>query len=139
MKIVLIGHGHTAEAMKGAVEMIFGKVPDFYPVAFLPKEGLQDLTQKLEGVIKGFDTKDTLVIADLFSGTPYNAAATLALEGKVTDVVAGMSLPICLEAAAQMNTMSVEKLVKYLDDNSASYTKVLSVVNKEQAEEEDEF
>lgn len=34
MKIVLIGHGHTAEAMKGAVEMIFGKVPDFYPVAF---------------------------------------------------------------------------------------------------------
>ena len=61
------------------------------------------------------------------------------MEGKVADVVAGMSLPICLEAAAQMNTMSVEKLVQYLSDNSASYTKVLSVVNQEQAEEEDEF
>lgn len=139
MKIVLIGHGNTAEAMKNAVEMIFGKVSDFYPVAFLPREGLQDLMYKLEDVVKGFDSKDILVVADLFSGTPYNAAATLALKGRVSDVIAGMSLPICLEAAAQMSAMSVEELVRYLIANSASYTKALSMVVKEQNEEEDEF
>lgn len=138
MKVVLIGHDRTAEAMKGAVEMIFGNVPDFYPIAFLPKEGLQDLIVKMKAVTDNFDAKDTLVIADLFSGTPYNAAATLALKGEVKDVIAGMSLPICLEAASQMNAMTVEQLVQYLLNNSGSYTQALSVVNQKQAEE-DEF
>lgn len=138
MKVVLIGHDRTAEAMKGAVEMIFGKVPDFYPIAFLPKEGLQDLIAKMKTVTDAFDAKDTLVIADLFCGTPYNAAATLALKGEVKDVIAGMSLPICLETASQMNAMNVEQLVQYLLKNSGSYTQALSIVNQKQAEE-DEF
>ncbi|MFC6181337.1 PTS sugar transporter subunit IIA [Lactiplantibacillus daowaiensis] len=137
MKVVLIGHGHTAEAMKGAVEMIFGKVDDFYPIAFLPKEGLQDLVTKMKAVTDAFDADDTLVIADLFAGTPYNAAATLALQHEVHDVIAGMSLPICLEVASQMANMQVEELVTYIMKNSDGYTKALSIINREQAEEED--
>jgi len=137
MKVVLIGHDHTAEAMKSAVEMIFGEVADFYPIAFLPKEGLKELTSKMKAITNSFEANETLVIADLFSGTPYNAAATLALEGNVKDVIAGMSLPICLEVASQMNSMSVEELVQYILKNCGTYTKALSVVNKEQAEEDD--
>jgi len=137
MKVVLIGHGHTAEAMKGAVEMIFGEVADFYPVAFLPKEGLQELITKMKTVTDNFEAKDTLVIADLFAGTPYNAAATLALQHEVQDVIAGMSLPICLEIASQMNQLSVTELVTYIMKNSRDYTKALSIINQEQAAEED--
>ncbi|VDG22592.1 PTS sugar transporter subunit IIA [Lactiplantibacillus mudanjiangensis] len=137
MKVVLIGHGHTAEAMKGAVEMIFGEVADFYPVAFLPKEGLQELIAKMKTVTDNFEAKDTLVIADLFAGTPYNAAATLALQHEVQDVIAGMSLPICLEIASQMNQLSVTELVTYIMKNSRDYTKALSIINQEQAAEED--
>ncbi|VDG32009.1 PTS system, mannose-specific IIB component [Lactobacillus sp. wkB8] [Lactiplantibacillus mudanjiangensis] len=137
MKVVLIGHGHTAEAMKGAVEMIFGEVADFYPVAFLPKEGLQELITKMKTVTDDFEAKDTLVIADLFAGTPYNAAATLALQHEVQDVIAGMSLPICLEIASQMNQLSVTELVTYIMKNSRDYTKALSIINQEQAAEED--
>ncbi|VDG20862.1 PTS system, mannose-specific IIB component [Lactobacillus sp. wkB8] [Lactiplantibacillus mudanjiangensis] len=137
MQVVLIGHGHTAEAMKGAVEMIFGEVADFYPVAFLPKEGLQDLITKMKTVTDDFEAKDTLVIADLFAGTPYNAAATLALQHEVQDVIAGMSLPICLEIASQMNQLSVTELVTYVMKNSRDYTKALSIINQEQAAEED--
>jgi len=137
MKVVLIGHDHTAEAMKSAVEMIFGKADDFYPIAFLPKEGLKELINKMKAVTDKLDTDEILVIADLFSGTPYNAAATLALEGQVKDVLAGMSLPICLEVASQMQAMNVQEMVQYILSNCGTYTKALSVVNKEQMEEDD--
>lgn len=137
LKVILVGHAHTAKAMKEAVEMIFGEVPDFYPVEFLPEEGLEDLILKMKAATKSFLPDDTLVIADLFSGTPYNAAATLALKGHVKDVIAGMSLPICLEVASQMNMLSIDELTKYIENNSQSYTKVLSVVSKEQASKED--
>ncbi|KRN27256.1 PTS sugar transporter subunit IIA [Liquorilactobacillus mali] len=140
MNIILVGHHEIAVSMKKAVEMIFGKVDDFYPVTFLPKEGLQELTIKLEHTIQKLDKgKEILVIADLFSGTPYNAAATLYLQNKVTDVIAGMSLPICLEVAGQKEGMNTSQLVNYILDNSASYTKVLSEVLNQQKNEEEEF
>ncbi|KRL05079.1 PTS sugar transporter subunit IIA [Liquorilactobacillus oeni] len=140
MNIILVGHHKTAVSMKNAVEMIFGKVEDFYPVTFLPKEGLQELTAKLENTIQRLDkTREILVVADLFSGTPYNAAATLYLQHKVTDVIAGMSLPICLEIATQKDNMNTSELVHYILDNSASYTKVLSDVLQQQKNEEEDF
>lgn len=70
LNIILIGHHQIAVSMKNAVEMIFGKVDEFYPITFLPQEGLQELTNKLEKVLQTVDEKkETLVIADLFSGT----------------------------------------------------------------------
>ncbi|WP_311406766.1 PTS sugar transporter subunit IIA [Liquorilactobacillus uvarum] len=140
MNIILVGHHETAVSMKNAVEMIFGKVDDFYPVTFLPREGLQELTTKLEHIIQSLDRKkEILVIADLFSGTPYNAASTLYLQHKVTDVIAGMSLPICLEVASQKENMNTFELVHYILDNRASYTKVLSEVLSQQENEEEDF
>ncbi|MFT8836641.1 PTS sugar transporter subunit IIA [Liquorilactobacillus satsumensis] len=140
LNIILIGHHQIAVSMKNAVEMIFGKVDEFYPITFLPQEGLQELTNKLEKILQTVDEKkETLVIADLFSGTPYNAAATLYLQHRVTDVVAGMSLPLCLEVASQKKTMNVAELVHYLLANCESYTKVLSNVLQEQQDEREDF
>lgn len=127
MKIILTGHGETSIAMKGAIEMIFGKADNFYPVPFVMGEGLESLTRKIEDTISNFDeTEEILVISDLFSGTPYNAAATLCLKKKVTDVIAGMSLPICLEVANFANTKKVSELVPFILGNSPSYTRALS-------------
>lgn len=140
MNIILIGHQKTAVSMKNAVEMIFGEVKDFYPLNFLPKEGLQELTAKLEHTIKKLDqSQEILVIADLFSGTPYNAASTLYLQNEVTDVIAGMSLPICLEVASQKESMSTSELVHYILNNSTTYTKALSEVLTQQQHEKEDF
>ena len=82
MEIILVGHAHTAKAFKEAVEMIYGEVPNFHPIDFTPKEGLQSLTNKIISAIDPKKASSTLIITDLFSGTPYNAAAELVLKKK---------------------------------------------------------
>ena len=135
MKVVLIGHGETGVAFKKAIEMIFGKADDLIPLTFNPGEGLKDVNQKIENATKDFDAKDVLVITDLFSGTPYNSAAALALKGKVKDVVAGMSL--LLEVVTKMNSTSIEDLVKVIMKDAPMYTHALSDEMKKQDEEDD--
>ena len=103
MEIILVGHAHTAKAFKEAVEMIYGEVPNFHPIDFTPKEGLQSLTDKIVSAIEPGKTASTLIITDLFSGTPYNASAELVLKKKAADVVAGMCLPMLLEVAVNAN------------------------------------
>ncbi|GFZ27420.1 PTS sugar transporter subunit IIA [Lactobacillus corticis] len=137
MKVILIGHGKTGVAFKGAVEMIYGKVDDFLPLTFMPGEGIKDVETKIQNVIND-SNEETLVITDLFSGTPYNAASTLALQQKVTDVVAGMSLPMLLEVALNKDKMKVADLVKMLAQDSNSYVRVLSS-EVEKEEKEDDF
>ncbi|UQS81455.1 PTS sugar transporter subunit IIA [Bombilactobacillus folatiphilus] len=137
MQVILTGHDKTAIAMKSAVEMIFGQVDNFQEVPFLQGEGLETVQAKMKAVIKQFDTnEEILVIADLFSGTPYNAASTLCLKGLVTDVIAGMSLPICLEVANMSLSMTCSQLTREINQNSTSYTRILSL-ELQKTEEDD--
>ncbi|KRL40129.1 MAG: PTS sugar transporter subunit IIA [Liquorilactobacillus nagelii] len=137
MKVILVGHANTAVSMKQAIEMIYGEAPDIYTLTFSPKEGLADLKVKLEKQIAGFEDDQVLVVTDLFSGTPYNAAATLAISGKVTDVIAGMSLPICLEIVPLIQSATVEQVVTTVMQNYQNYTKAFSVISKKDLEEDD--
>ncbi|MFT8820942.1 MAG: PTS sugar transporter subunit IIA [Liquorilactobacillus nagelii] len=137
MKVILVGHANTAVSMKQAIEMIYGEAPDIYTLTFSPKEGLADLKVKLEKQIAGFEDEQVLVVTDLFSGTPYNAAATLAISGKVTDVIAGMSLPICLEIVPLIQSATVEQVVTTVMQNYQNYTKAFSVISKKDLEEDD--
>lgn len=137
MKIVLIGHGRTGVAFKEAIEMIFGKAEDFIPLTFEPGEGLKDVSEKVEKSINGINPQKVLVVTDLFSGTPYNATAKLALEGKVKDVVAGMCLPMLLEIATKMSSMSVSELVKDVLKAAPQFTHALSAEMRKQEQEDD--
>lgn len=138
MEVILVGHAKTAIAMKDAVEMIFGNVPQFHPLSFSPSEGFEELTSKITKIIDNLGTRDILILTDLFSGTPYNASASLVIKHKAQDVIAGMSLPICLEIATQMDNKSSSEIVEYIMGNCQDYTKAFSIVNQS-IEEEDDF
>ncbi len=137
MEIILVGHAHTAKAFKEAVEMIYGEVPNFHPIDFTPKEGLQSLTNKIISAIDPKKASSTLIITDLFSGTPYNAAAELVLKKKAADVVAGMCLPMLLEVAVNANSMSVSQLVSHLMKIKEEFSTSLSEKMTTNAKEDD--
>jgi len=137
MEIILVGHAHTAKAFNEAVEMIYGEVPNFHPIDFTPKEGLQSLTDKIVSAIEPGKTASTLIITDLFSGTPYNASAELVLKKKAADVVAGMCLPMLLEVAVNANNMSVSQLVSHLMKIKEEFSTSLSEKMTTNAKEDD--
>lgn len=138
LEIILVGHGKTALAFKAAIEMIVGTADNFYPLSFLPGEGLESLTQKIEQQIDPEKVQETLIVVDLFSGTPYNAAAGLALHHKVKDVIAGMCLPMLLELATAAPDQPVTEVVSKIGQEKNDFTKILSEVIAE-SEEEDDF
>ncbi|AWN32943.1 MULTISPECIES: PTS sugar transporter subunit IIA [Lactobacillus] len=137
MKVILIGHGKTGVAFKEAVEMIFGKAENLIALTFAPGEGLKDVCNKIITASSGIPSEQILIVTDLYSGTPYNAAASLVLKGKAKDVIAGMSLPILLEIVTKMNSTSITDIVKGILQDSGTFTTALSAEMQKQEEEDD--
>lgn len=139
MNIILVGHGRTGTAMKEATEMIFGEMTGFFPIEFLPGEGYESLAEKLRSLIHSHDMAPdrTIILTDLFSGSPYNAAATLALQGEAADVIAGMSLPICLTLAQHAADDDSSPAVSEVAEQAPTFTRILSAETRTHEEEED--
>lgn len=133
--LVLVAHGELAKEMKNSAEMIAGELPEVKVVNFYPSEGFDSLKSKIEQTVS--NENDILVLADLFGGSPFNAACAVLLEKRESniEVVSGMSLPLVLEAMTQMNILTSEKLKNYLvkmgSDTVREFNEVL--------EEEDEL
>lgn len=113
--VVLIGHGRLAHEMKNSAEMIFGELSNFTSIEFLKEEGLDSLKTKIFNAVQNVPDP-TLIFADLFCGTPYNASCAVAMEHTEynIEVVSGMSLPLVLEIAAMSQTSKLEKIVEHI-------------------------
>ena len=105
--IILASHGEFAEGILQSGAMIFGEQENVKAVTLMPSEGPDDLRAKLEAAIASFDSQDeVLFLVDLWGGTPFNQANRLYEEHKDNwAIVAGMNLPMVIEAYASRFTM----------------------------------
>ena len=96
--IVLISHGGMAEGVKSSLEMITGRQEHVHTVSLRPDgDNLQfenDLLAKMKAL-----NGPVLILADLLGGTPCNVALKNYLEDERVEILAGMSLPLVIEAA----------------------------------------
>lgn len=122
MNVILSGHGNVGTSMKESVEMIFGTVDKFYPVEFHKGEGTEDLIRKYKNIINE-NEEETIIIADLFCGSPYNAASIIAIENDSVEVISGMSLPICLDIATMYNSSNSKEIIEHVKKSVQEYTK----------------
>jgi mannose/fructose/sorbose-specific phosphotransferase system IIA component len=103
--VILVAHGKLAFEAKNSLEMIFGEAPNFHPVGFLPNDGFETVRDRIEELLP--ELSDTvLIIADLFGGTPFNAACAVAMGDHAgrpakIEVITGLSMPLLLEAASE--------------------------------------
>jgi len=137
-KVILVAHGKLAYEMKNSAEMIFGKLGDFYPIAFTTKDGFDSLKEKITKTMDILDGS-ILIITDLFAGTPFNASSALVMENdhKKIEVISGMSLPLVLETATMSKEKQPQEIVEYL--KSISQDTVRNFVMEEEDSEEDEL
>ncbi len=100
MLAIIVGtHGHLADELVNTCAMICGKPENLKTVTLVPGEGPDDLAKKYEASMAELDTKNgTLILNDLFGGSPYNAACRIAALDANCGVVTGVSLPMLIEA-----------------------------------------
>ena len=109
--VLLISHGALAAGMRESAEMILGEQERLSVLGLYPGESKEYFTEKLQKAIGEFgDPKNVLVLADLQSGTPYNAALFTVLQDGVT-LIAGCNLPLLLDVLSLRDGCAMEDLV----------------------------
>ena len=99
--IVISSHGEFAAGIKQSGSMIFGEQEKVQAVTFMPNEGPDDLRAKIEAAIATFDAEDeVLVLADLWSGSPFNQASAVmgANPERKVAIITGLNLPMLIQA-----------------------------------------
>lgn len=99
--IVIASHGEFAAGIHQSGSMIFGEQEKVQVVTFMPSEGPDDLYAKFNNAIAQFDAEDeVLVLADLWSGSPFNQASRVAGENpdRKFAIITGLNLPMLIQA-----------------------------------------
>lgn len=108
--IILISHGSMAEGVKASLEMIVGKQDHVHVVALTPDGDNRQFEEELLKKMKALNDS-SLIIADLLGGTPCNVALSNYLESENVEIIAGMSLPLVIEATLN-STATVKELIQ---------------------------
>ena len=99
--IIIASHGKFAEGIHQSGSMIFGDQEKVQVVTFMPSEGPDDLYGHFNDAIAQFDADDEiLVLADLWSGSPFNQASRIAGENpdRKIAIITGLNLPMLIQA-----------------------------------------
>lgn len=138
MNIILASHGNVADEMKKSIEMIAGEYPNLHTVNFQPGEGIEDLKNKYLQIINQSTDKPFIIITDIFSGSPYNAATILAMHRNNIEVISGLSLPLCLELLnLDFSSLNIEQVFEQLTDVKQDFIKSFKLLFKNKSVDEE--
>ncbi|EGC97436.1 sorbose-specific phosphotransferase enzyme IIA component (PTS system) [Escherichia fergusonii ECD227] len=99
--------------MLESVQMVYGDA-NVVAVEFVPGENASDIINKLEKLVSIHAHDEWLIAVDLQCGSPWNAAATLAMQNPHLRVMSGLSLPLALELVDNQSSMNVDELCVHL-------------------------
>lgn len=99
--IIIASHGEFAAGIHQSGSMIFGEQEKVQVVTFMPNEGPDDLYAKFNDAVATFDADDeVLILADLWSGSPFNQASRVMGENpdRTFAIITGLNLPMLIQA-----------------------------------------
>ena len=118
--IVVVAHFNLAREMVAATELIVGKQEQFAYVDIFPDEDVQKVKKMVVEALKRVDSGDgTLMLTDMFGGTPSNIALSFHNPG-IVDVVTGVNLPMIIKIANQKEGDTLESLARIVRDQGRS-------------------
>lgn len=108
--IILATHGEFAEGILQSGTMIFGEQENVKAVTLHPSDSPENLKERMLEAIATFDNQDeVLFLVDLWGGTPFNQANNLCGEHSNWAIVAGLNLPMLIEAYSSRFSMESAK------------------------------
>jgi PTS system mannose-specific IIA component len=111
INIVVVSHGNLAAELIKSAEMIAGETQDVYYVTLHPGDTPESFQEKIDATMAKIEGKETLILIDIFSGTPYNITAKQLLKDNV-ECVTGANLPMLIEAILSREDANVVELAE---------------------------
>ncbi|WP_075878275.1 PTS sugar transporter subunit IIA [Merdibacter massiliensis] len=117
IRIILISHGKLAKELYETAKMILGDVSNLCYLEFPNGQDLDLYKNQIEQIVR--NENEILILADLFSGSPFMQASKVFMEHHFSDNIelfAGVNLPMLLEIAVLAKTMPLKELRKIVVD-----------------------
>lgn len=110
INIIVASHGKFAEELVHSSFMIFGEQENVSSLGFYPGEGIDDLRGKYKQVLDNTRNNESVILVDLFGGSPFNVAVEMASTYQNIKIVTGVNLGMLLEAYAYSSEESSIKV-----------------------------
>jgi mannose/fructose-specific phosphotransferase system component IIA len=108
--IVIVTHGKFGEELVKSAEMIMGPMESVKALSLMPGMEPADFMAEINRVLESM-AEGSLLISDLFGGTPANVSAAISTTRNVS-AVAGLSLGMVIEAVTARMGLRGEELAK---------------------------
>ncbi len=124
--IVLVTHGRLATEFVAALEHVVGGQTQIAAICIGPDDDMEQRRQEILVSIREVDTGEgTVLLTDMFGGTPSNLAISVMDRAKV-EVVAGVNLPMLIKLASLRQTESLDRAVLGAQEAGRKYINVAS-------------
>ncbi|MGL5042943.1 MAG: PTS sugar transporter subunit IIA [Culicoidibacterales bacterium] len=125
-KLLLVSHSTFAQGVKGAVEMIIGKLQEINVICLEEGESSEQYTKKVQQLLQTDDYKmaeKIVVLADLRGGSPHTNCLKALEEARMLDktvVITGLNLALAIEIAMLADFKDDEKIKLAVDAAKAN-------------------
>lgn len=124
--VIVATHGELSNEVVKVSEMIFGKQENVGVVTFLKEEKIEDLKRKYNEQLSSLNKDDgVLFLVDIFGGSPFKIASSIALENDNMDIITGVNLPMLLEIYKLRDYLGLKEIVKFTKDSAKNGIKSL--------------
>ena len=113
---VVVTHGQLGREMLEVARMIVGELPHVQVVSIGWGGDIEHSRSEIEAAVKAVDRgSGTLILTDMFGGTPSNVSLALMIAGRV-EVITGVNLPMIIKLANQRDNETVADLARRVRD-----------------------
>ncbi len=113
--VIIAAHLRLAEELLSAARIITGsQLENFRTVSINIDDNPDRVREKLLAAVKEVKTADgTVILVDMFGGTPSNLSLSLLSRGTI-EIITGVNLPMIIEAASSSRTANLAELIGLL-------------------------
>ena len=113
---VIVAHGHLADELLAAAEMVTGTITHISAVSIGWHDDVDTAREELErATANASQGGGVLLLTDMFGGRPMDFASMLIAEGEV-EVVTGVNLPMVIKLASQREEASLAEVARAVRD-----------------------
>lgn len=111
---VVVTHGHLANELLAAAEMIVGPISHITAVSIGWHDDVEVARAEIERAMQQVSQgRGVILLTDMFGGTPTNIASMFLSEGEV-EVITGVNLPMVIKLATQSGDEGLADLARQI-------------------------
>lgn len=112
--LIISGHLNFASGMASAVKAIAGEQENMVFIDFIESISPDELEQQMRAAIQSMSCEQVVFLTDLPGGTPCNRAMAIMMENPSVEVLAGVNLPMIVNAAFEREGTTASELLSVL-------------------------